>query len=70
MDLPNMAKELMAEISNHLFNKHYKNYSPVQEVEGGEMKTERFIGLVQVNHLLLQYLIQIPVLQKGLPQNG
>ena len=40
-----------------------KNWSPVQEVKGGEMKVEGFIGLMQVNHLLLQQLMQI-LLQK------
>ena len=34
-----------------------KNSSPVQEVEGGELKAESFIGLVKVNPLLLQQLI-------------
>ena len=34
------------------------------------MKVDSFIGLVQVNHLLLQQLIQILVLQHCLPQNG
>ena len=54
--------------SNYLFNKSWKNYSPVHEVEGGEVKAEIFIGLVQINHLLLQQLIQILVLQHHLPQ--
>ena len=34
------------------------------------MKVESFIGLVQVNHLSLQQLIQIQVLQHRLTQNG
>ena len=36
----------------------------------GEMKAGNFIGLVQVNDLLLQQQIQILVLQHRLPQNG
>ena len=35
-----------------------------------EVKPESFIGLVLMNHLLLQQLIQILVLQHRLPQNG
>ena len=34
------------------------------------MKVESFIGLMQVNHLLVQQLIQILVLQHFLSQNG
>ena len=34
------------------------------------MKAGNFIGLVQVNDLLLQQQIQILVLQHRLPQNG
>ena len=34
------------------------------------VKAKSFLGLVQVNHLLLQQLIQILVLQHHLPQNG
>ena len=48
---------------NHLFNKGWK------KVKEGEVKVESFIGLVQVNHLLLQQLIQILVLQHRLSQN-
>ena len=33
------------------------------------MKVESFMGVVQVNHLLLQQLMQILVLQHRLPQN-
>ena len=47
-----------------------RDYSTVQEVEGGEVKVESFIGLVQVNRLLLQQLIQILLLQHCLLQNG
>ena len=36
---------------------------------GGKLKAESFRGLVQVNHLLPQQLIQILVLQYYLPQN-
>ena len=39
-------------------------------MEGEEMKAESFIGLVQMNHLLLQQLLQIIVFQRRLPQNG
>ena len=42
---------------------------PSTRDERVEMKAESFIGLVQVNHLLLQQLIQILVLQNCLQQN-
>ena len=40
---------------------------PVKEVEGWEVKEESFIWLVHLNHLLLEQLIQILVLQHHLP---
>ena len=70
MDLANMAKELMDENQQPSVNKSQKYCFPVQEVEEREMKAESFIGLVKVNHLLLQQLIKILVLQHYLPQNG
>ena len=39
-------------------------------MEGGQVKAESFIGLVQENHLLLQQLIQVLVLQHRIPQNA
>ena len=62
-----MAKELMDE-----------NQQPCIQQElflstrggGGKVKAENFIGLVQVNHLLLQQLMQILVLQHSLHENG
>ena len=71
MDLANMAKELMDENQQPSVNKSQKYCFPVQEVEGRrEMKAESFIGLVQLNRLLLPQLIKILVLQHHLPQNG
>ena len=53
IDLENMAKGLMNE-NQQPSVKGLKSCSPVQEVERGEVKAESFIGLVQLNHLLLQ----------------
>ena len=61
-DLVNMAKELIDENQQPYVQEELERFFPVQEVEGEEMKLESFIGLVQVNHLLLQQLIQILVL--------
>ena len=47
-----------------------RDYSTVQEVEGGEVKAKSFTGLVQANRLFLQQLIQILLLQHRLLQNG
>ena len=64
MDLVDMAKGLMDEnqFNNRLF--------PNTRGRGREAKAESFIGLVLVNHLLLQQLIQILFLQHFLLQNG
>ena len=69
IDLANMVKGLMDENQQPSVQQELEKCSPVQVVEGGETKAESFIGLVQVNHLLLQQLIQILVLQRHLPQN-
>ena len=53
IDLENMTKGLMNE-NQQPSVKGLKGCSPVQEVERGEVKAESFIGLVQLNHLLLQ----------------
>ena len=42
----------------------------MEEMERGQVKAESFIGLVQVNLLLPQQLIQVLVFQYHLPQNG
>ena len=68
-----MAKGLMDENQQPSVQREHgdiiqKDCSLVQEVERGEVKADSFIGLVQVNHLLLQQLIQILVLQHRLPQ--
>ena len=39
-------------------------------MDGGEVKVDSFIRLVQVNHLHLQQLIKILILQRPLPKNG
>ena len=71
IDLANMAIWLMDENQKPSVQQELERlFSLVQELEGREVKAESFIGLVQVNHLLLQQLIQILVLQHHLPQNG
>ena len=63
IDLVNMAKRLVDENQQRFVQQE------LEEVKGGKVKVESFIGLVQVNHLLLKQLIQILVLQHRLPQN-
>ena len=58
-----MAKALMDENQQPSDQQELKKLFP--STRGGERS---FIGLVQVNHLLLQQLIQILVLQHRLPQ--
>ena len=56
--------------SNHLLHKNEEDCSPVQEVEGGEVKAVSSLGLVLGNHLIQQLIQILLVLQHGLPQNG
>ena len=56
--------------SNHLLHKNEEDCSPVQELEGGEVKAASFLGLVLGNHLIQQLIQILLVLQHGLPQNG
>ena len=73
IDLANVAKGLMDENQQPSVQQELefsKDCSPVIEVERGEVKAENFAGLAQMNHLLLQQLIKILLLQHRLPQNG
>ena len=62
IDLATIAKGLMDETQQPSVQKE------LAEMEGREVKVECFIGLVEVNHVLLQQLMQILVLQYHLPQ--
>ena len=69
-DLANMAKGLIGENQQPSVQKELEKLFLSRTGRGREMKVESFIGLVQVNHLLLQQLIQILALQHRLPKNG
>ena len=55
-----MAKRGMDENQQPTAQQALEKLSPGTRGGEREMKVKRFIGLVQVNHLLLQQLIQIP----------
>ena len=70
VDLANMAKGLMDKKQQPSVQQELERLLPSIRGERVEVKAGIFIGLVQVNHLLLKQLIQILVLQNRLPQNG
>ena len=51
--------------SNHLLHKNEEDCSPVQEVEGGEVKAVSSLGLVLGNHLIQQLIQILLVLQRS-----
>ena len=71
IDLASMAKGLMDENQQPSVQRDLERLFPSTRGggRGSQRRGESFIGLVQVNHLLLQQLIQTLVLQHRLPQN-
>ena len=61
IDFAVMAKGLMDKDQQPSVQQELEKLFPSTKVEEGEMEAESFIGFVQVNHLLLQQLIQILV---------
>ena len=74
IDLAHISKVLMGKNRYPSVQQELERLSPSARGGGrgggGGVKAESFKKLVQVNHLLLQQLIQILVLQHHLPQNG
>ena len=75
IDLAHISKVLMGKNRYPSVQQELERLSPSTRGGGrggggGGVKAESFKKLVQVNHLLLQQLIQILVLQHHLPQNG
>ena len=69
IDLANMTIGLMDEKQEPSVQQELERLFPSTGAERGEVKVESIIGLVQVNNLFLQQLIQVLVLQHCLPQN-
>ena len=70
IDLANMTIGLMDEKQEPSIQQELEGLFPsTRGAERGEVKVESIIGLVQVNNLFLQQLIQVLVLQHCLPQN-
>ena len=70
IDLANVVKELMDENQQPSIQAELERLFPCTIAGRGEVKAESSIGLMQVNYLLLQQLIQILVLQHRLAKNG